>query len=317
MENANESHSGKVQHKKLIILGAGPAGLAAALYAARAALEPMVFSGLQPGGQVSLTNTIENYPGFIDGVGGSQLGEIFQKQAEKFGAQVEFDMVDAVDLFEQPFKVYAGNGEFSTDSLIIATGANPNLLQIPGEAEYTGRGVSYCATCDGWFFRDKHVAVVGGGDSAVEEAIFLTRFARSVTIIHRRNELRAGMILQKRVMDNSRIKFLWDSVPLEIIGKDAVEQIRIKNIKTGSEEVIKIDGVFIFIGHSPNTDMFTGKLEMENGYIKIDNQMHTSVEGIFAAGECADARYKQVVTSAGMGAAAAIEATRYLENHGK
>jgi len=316
MSNLSGLSTSKVEskHVKVLILGAGPAGLSAALYAARADLKPLVLTGLQLGGQVSLTNTIENYPGFPEGVGGVELGELFQKQAERFGASVELDLAQSVDLSSRPFKVVADNGEYTADTLIISTGARPNSLNIPGEARLTGRGVSYCATCDGWFFKDKKVVVVGGGDSALEEGLFLTRFATSVTIIHRRDSLRAGAILQKRAQDNTKIKFVWNTVVSDVVGVDKVESIKIKNLQTDQEDIFPTDGLFIFIGHTPNTQMFVGQLEMENGYIKVDDRMRTSVPGVYASGETADSHFKQVITSAGMGAAAAIEATRFLEN---
>jgi thioredoxin reductase (NADPH) len=301
------------EHVKVLILGAGPAGLSAALYAARADLQPLVLTGLQLGGQVSLTNTIENYPGFPEGVGGVELGELFQKQAERFGARVLFDSAQSVDLCHRPFKVVADSGEYAADTLIISTGASPNLLKIPGETTLTGRGVSYCATCDGWFFKDKKVAVVGGGDSALEEGLFLTRYATSVTIIHRRDSFRAGAILQKRASDNPKVEVVWDTVVTDVIGDGKVESLKIKNIKSGETDIFKTDGLFIFVGNTPNTQMFSGQLEMENGYIKVDDRLHTNVPGVFAAGESADAHFKQVITSAGMGAAAAMEATRFLE----
>jgi thioredoxin reductase (NADPH) len=315
MENSSvqSSSAPESKHFKVLILGAGPAGLAAALYAARADLQPLVLTGLQLGGQVSLTNTIENYPGFPEGVGGTELGDLFQKQAERFGAKVEFDSAQTVDLSTRPFKVVADNGEYTADSLIISTGADPNKLNIPGEPSLTGRGVSYCATCDGWFFKDKKVVVVGGGDSALEESLFLTRFANLVTIVHRRESLRAGAILQNRAKNNPKIHFIWNTVVTEIIGEERVESLKIKNIKTGEDSLLPTDGIFIFIGHTPNTQMFTNQLEMENGFIKIDERMHTSVAGVFAAGESADSHFKQVITSAGMGAAAAMEATHFLE----
>lgn len=306
--------SNEETHVKVLILGTGPAGLTAALYAARADLEPVVLTGMEHGGQVSLTYTVENYPGFPEGVGGTELVELFQKQAERFGAKLEFDTATEVDLSSRPFRVTTYNKTYLADALIISTGATPRHLDIPGEKELTGRGVSYCATCDGWFFKDKDVIVVGGGDSAVEESLFLTRYARSVTIVHRRNELRAGAVLQKRARENPKIRFIWDSVLTEIIGKEAVEAVKIKNVKTGEERQMPIDGVFIFIGHTPNTQIFQGKLEMdEGGYLVTDKLMRTSVPGVFAAGEAADPHYRQVITSAGMGAAAAIQANRFLD----
>jgi len=298
----------------MLVLGSGPAGLAAALYAARAELAPVVLTGLTLGGQAALTYTIENYPGFPDGVGGAELGELFQKQAERFGATVEFDIANTVDLSQKPFQIETDNGQFLADSLVIATGASPNHLNIPGETELTGKGVSYCATCDGWFFKDKRVVVVGGGDSALEEALFLTRYATSVTIIHRREELRAGVILQKRAMENPKIDFIWNTVVTEVVGTDKVESLQLNNVQTGEERTLETDGLFIFIGHTPNTQMFEGQLDMEKGYIKVDARMNTSVPGVYAAGEAADSHFRQVITSAGMGAAAAIEATHYLES---
>jgi thioredoxin reductase (NADPH) len=306
--------NGKPKHIKVLVLGSGPAGYAAALYAARAELEPVVLTGMQLGGQAALTYAIENYPGFPEGVGGPELGELFQKQAEHFGAVTEFDLANGVDFSKRPFKVFTDNGEYLADSVIISTGASPNHLEIPGEEELTGRGVSYCATCDGWFFKDKKVVVVGGGDSALEEGLFLTRYASEVTIIHRRDELRAGAILQNRAMEHDKVKFIWNTVLTEVVGDDKVESVKLKNVVTDEESTLETDGVFIFIGHTPNTQIFEGQLELDNnGYIKVNNLMETSVEGVFAGGEAADPHFRQVVTSAGMGAAAAIQATRYLE----
>jgi thioredoxin reductase (NADPH) len=304
----------KGKHVKVLVLGSGPAGYAAALYAARAELKPIVLTGMQLGGQAALTYTIENYPGFPEGVGGPELGELFQKQAEHFGAVTEFDLANAVDFSKRPFKVMTDNSEYLADSVIISTGASPNHLEIPGEEKLTGRGVSYCATCDGWFFKDKKVVVVGGGDSALEEGLFLTRYASEVTIIHRRAELRAGAILQSRALEHEKIKFLWNTIVTEVVGDDKVEAVKLKNVETDEESSLETDGVFIFIGHTPNTQIFEGHLDLDNnGYIKVNNLMETSVEGVFAGGEAADPHFRQVVTSAGMGAAAAIQATRYLE----
>ncbi len=300
--------------EKVIVLGSGPAGLSAALYAARAELNPLVISGMDLGGQAATTHTIENYPGFPEGVGGSELGELFQKQAERFGARVEFTTATAVDLSTSPFKVTTDLMEYKTDSLIIATGASPNHLNVPGEKELTGKGVSYCATCDGWFFKEKKVAVIGGGDSAVEEALFLTRYATSVTIIHRRDELRAGVILQKRAMDNPKISFKWNSVVEEIRGDSKVTAVLLRDTVTDQTSILDVDGVFIFIGHTPNTHIFKGQIDLDSlGFIKTDRFLETSVHGVYAAGEVADSHFRQVITSAGMGAAAAIQATHYLE----
>jgi thioredoxin reductase (NADPH) len=304
----------KGKHVKVLVIGSGPAGYSAALYAARAELNPIVLTGMQLGGQAALTHIIENYPGFPEGVGGPELGELFQKQAERFGATTEFDLANAVDFAQRPFKVMTDSGEYLADSIIISTGASPNHLNIPKEEEMTGKGVSYCATCDGWFFKDKKVVVVGGGDSALEEGLFLTRYASDVTIIHRRDELRAGAILQNRAMKSEKIKFLWDTIVTEVVGDEKVEAVKLKNVKTDEESTMETDGVFIFIGHTPNTQIFDGQLELDdNGYIKVNHLMETSVEGVFAGGEVADPHFRQVVTSAGMGAAAAIQATRYLE----
>ena len=308
------SSNGNAKHVKVLVLGSGPTGYSAALYAARAELQPVVLTGMQLGGQAALTYTIENYPGFPEGVGGAQLGELFQKQAEHFGAVTEFDMANDVDLSQRPFKVMTDSGEYLADVLIVGTGASPTHLNIPGEVELTGRGVSYCATCDGWFFKDKKVVVVGGGDSALEEALFITRYASSVTIIHRREEFRAGAILQKRAKDHPKVNFLLNTVVTDVIGTEKLEALKLKNVKTGDETMFETDGLFIFIGHVPNTEMFKGKLEMSDlGYIKVNDKMETSIPGVFAAGEAADPHFRQVVTSAGMGAAAAIQATRFLE----
>jgi len=299
----------------VIILGAGPAGLAAALYVARADLNPLVLTGTQIGGQAALTNQIENYPGFPDGVGGLELSDLFQKNAERFGAVLEFDNATSVDLSVRPFSVNTYGKTYKAKTLIITTGASPNELGIPGELEFRGKGVSYCGTCDGWFFKEKKVIVVGGGDSALEEGIFLTRYATSVTIIHRRDELRAGAILKERAFNNPKISFIWDTVVKEIKGSEGVEKIITENLNTGVQSEITTDGFFVFIGHTPNSDMFKGQLEMDDaGYLIVDNLMHTSVEGVFAAGEIADPHFRQVITSAGMGAAAGIEATHFLEN---
>jgi thioredoxin reductase (NADPH) len=288
--------------------------MTAALYAARAEMKPVVLTGMSLHGQAALTHTIENYPGFPEGVGGSELGELFQKQAERFGTRVEFDTASEVDLKQRPFIVKTYGKRYLADTLIVASGAAPNHLMIPNEERFTGRGVSYCATCDGWFFKEKKVVVVGGGDSALEEGIFLTRYAASVTIIHRRDALRAGAILQKRAKENSKIHFIWNTVVTEILGEEKVQSVRLKNVQTGTISTFETDGLFIFIGHKPNSELFLGQLETDAlGYIKTDMQMQTNVPGVYAAGEIADPHYRQVVTSAGMGAAAAIQAVRFLQ----
>lgn len=308
------SNSVQEKHVKVLVLGSGPAGLTAALYAARAELEPVVLTGMELGGQAALTHTIENYPGFPDGVGGAELGELFQKQAERFGATVEFDTANSVDLSHRPYKIITENSNYLADTLIVATGARPNHLDVPGEVELTGKGVSYCATCDGWFFKEKKVVVVGGGDSALEEALFLTRFASSVTIIHRRDSLRAGKVLQNRALTNPKINFVWDTIVTEVVGTEKVTSLALKNTKSGELSSMQADGLFIFIGHTPNTQMFRGQLEMDDlGYINANHFMETSLPGVFVAGEVADSHFRQVITSAGMGASAAIQATHFLE----
>lgn len=304
--------------EKVMVLGGGPAGWSAALYAARAELSPLVLTGMNLGGQAALTHSIENYPGFPEGVGGSELGELFQKQAERFGARVEYDTATEVDLSLRPFTVKTYGKTFKTESLIIATGASSNLLHVPGEETLTGRGVSYCATCDGWFFKEKKVVVVGGGDSALEEALFLTRYATSVTIVHRRDALRAGAILQSRAKANPKINFVWNSVVTEVVGTEAVQSVKLRNLVTQQDSVLPTDGIFIFIGHTPNTQLFQNQLAMEpSGTIVVDARMHTNVEGVYAAGEAADITFRQVVTSAGMGAAAAMQAVKFLEENEK
>lgn len=314
MTEKNQKNDSATDVREVIVLGAGPAGLSAALYAARANLNPLVLTGMELGGQVSLTHIVENYPGFPDGVGGPELTELFQKHAERFGAELVFDTAVEVDLSEPPFRVKGYNDEYVGRTLIVATGASPRHLEVPGEKEFTGKGVSYCATCDGYFFREKDVIVVGGGDSALEEGAFLTRYADTVTVVHRRDELRAGPILQARARENPKIQFIWDTEVKEIIGNGSVESVRLYNNQTGESETKSIDGVFIFIGHLPNTEIFNGQLEMDDrGYLKVDRYCHTNVPGVYAAGEVADPHFRQVITSAGMGAAAAMEVGRFLD----
>ena len=300
--------------ENVIIIGAGPAGLSAALYAGRANLNPLVLTGATPGGQLALSINVENYPGFPEGINGSELADLFEKSAEKFGARLVYDSVTKVDFSEHPYKVSTYSEEYQTKALIIAIGAVPNKLDVPGEEEFRGKGVSYCATCDGWFFRDKRIAVVGGGDSALEEGIFLTQYASSVTIIHRRDALRAGAVLQERAKRNEKINFLWNTIVAEIKGEDTIKKLILENTKNGEKFEMDFDGLFIFIGHKPNTEMFEGKLEMdEDGYLITDQRFRTKQAGVFAAGEVQDPWYRQVVTSAGMGAAAAMEVRKFLE----
>lgn len=313
----SSTDSGEIRETNVLILGSGPAGWSAALYAARAEMSPLLLTGMELGGQAAITYMIENYPGFPDGVGGMALGELFQKQAERFGTETIFDRADKVDLSQRPFVVTADSGmQIKAQTLIIATGASPNHLNIPGEKLLTGKGVSYCGTCDGYFFKDRDIVVVGGGDSALEEGIFLTRFAKSVTVVHRRDTFRAGAILQTRARENPKMKFIFDTIVTEIKGDNAVAGVVLRDVVSGEERFHPTDGVFIFIGHTPNTTMVKDQLEMiPGGYIRVNDHMSTSVPGVFAAGEAADAIYKQVVTSAGMGAAAAMQAVKFLENN--
>lgn len=302
--------------RETIILGSGPAGLTAALYAARANLKPLVITGSELGGQIATTTDVENFPGFPEGLTGPELAEKMQAQAERFGAEIQYDYVQQVDLSRCPFRLTGSNGDYYAKSLIIATGASPRKLGVPGEAEMVGRGVSYCATCDGFFFRGKDVVVIGGGDSALQEAIFLTKFADKVTIIHRRNELRAGYTLANRARKNEKIDFIWDTVVTKINGDPTVTGVELQNVKTGETWTRPTDGVFVFIGHLPNSQLFQGQLAVDSqGYLIVDNHFRTTVEGVWAAGEIGDSIFKQAITSAGMGAAAAIEAERWLAEH--
>ena len=293
--------------------------MTAALYTARAQLAPLVIAGAQLGGQVAITHEIENYPGFPDGLSGPELVERMKEHAENFGAKVEFDLVDSVDFSQgSPFHIKTMSEEYLADSVIVTIGADPRKLGVPGEEEYTGTGVSYCGTCDGFFFRGKDIVVVGGGDSALEEGIFLTRFANTVNIIHRRDELRAGVQLQERAYKNKKISFTWNSVVDEILGGNGggVNAVRLKNRVTGEETVHPTDGVFIFIGHDPNNAVFGDQIALnENGYIITDQRYRTNVEGVFAAGEIQDEIWRQVATSVGQGTSAAMAAIQWLEEH--
>jgi len=304
-----------MQKEKVIIIGSGPAGLTAALYTARANLKPLVISGNQLGGQISITNEVENYPGFPEGSSGPELVELMQKQAERFGARVLIDEVTEVDFKEgSPFHIKTHGDEFEADAVIVTVGASPNRLGVPGEEELIGRGVSFCATCDGFFFRDKDVLVVGGGDSAIEEALFLTRFVNRVRVIHRRDELRAGEALKRRAFENEKIEFVWDSVLEEIRGDGKVESALVRNVKKDEAVTLDTDGVFIFIGHLPNSSFFKEQLELDkNGYLITDDRMMTSVSGVFAAGEIQDSVFRQITTSVGQGAAAGMMTERWLE----
>lgn len=302
--------------QKVVVIGSGPAGLTAAVYAARANLNPVVVEGFQAGGQLMLTTDVENYPGFVDGIMGPELMERFRKQAARFGTEyITSDVIDA-DFSERPFRISSGDGDIRTHSVIIATGASAKLLGVPGERELLGHGVSTCATCDGFFFRDRDLVVVGGGDSAVEEAIFLTKFASKVTIVHRRDQLRASKIMQDRAFENDKIEFVWNSLITEIYGNGKVGGVRLKNTVDGTESDLAADGVFVAIGHTPNTKLFEGKLELTGGYIVTPGETtETSVPGVFAAGDVVDFRYRQAITAAGMGCMAAIDAERWLESN--
>ncbi|HEX9440502.1 MAG TPA: thioredoxin-disulfide reductase [Roseiflexaceae bacterium] len=301
-------------HSKVVIIGSGPAGLTAALYAARANLEPLVIRGLQPGGLIATTNEVENYPGFPDVVGGFDLAQKMEDQAARFGTQYMDAVVEQVDFSERPFKLTTDRDEVVTaDTLIISTGASPRHLGVPGEEKLANRGVSYCATCDGFFFRGKKVVVVGGGNSALDEGLFLTRYVTELLIVHRRDALRADPILQERAFANPKVRFIWDSMVTEILGDENVTGVRIRNLKTGEEAALEADGVFPYIGHVPNTLIFKGQIDMdEAGYILADDRTRTNVPGVFAAGDVVDHVYRQAITAAGDGCKAAMEATWFL-----
>lgn len=301
--------------RDVVILGSGPAGYTAALYAARANLEPLVLKGLEAGGQLMLTTDVENYPGFPDGILGPELMDAMEKQSARFRAEILPQGATRVDLSERPFGVWAGDQEWRAETLIVATGASAKWLDVPGEERLRGRGVSACATCDGFFFRDRELVVVGGGDTAMEEATFLTKFASKVTIVHRRDEFRASKIMQDRALSNPKVEVIWDTVVEEIAGDGAVTGVRLRNLRTDETADLPTDGVFMAIGHTPNTDLLRGQLELTGGgYIVVQEPTtRTSVPGVFAAGDVTDVIYRQAVTAAGQGCKAAIDAERFLE----
>jgi len=301
----------------VIIIGSGPAGYTAAIYAARANLSVSMFQGYQAGGQLMLTSDVENYPGFEEGVLGPEMMEKFEAQARRFGTEMMAEDVTAIDFSQRPFTVTTDSGAYQARAIIISTGANAKWLGLPSEQRLQGRGVSACATCDGFFFKHKDIAVVGGGDTAMEEAIFLTRYASHVTVIHRRDTLRASKIMQERAFKNPKISFIWDTDVTEVLGEDAVTGLRLRNLKTGAESVLPVQGFFLAIGHKPNTDLFKGVIEMDKaGYIVPVEHTMTNIPGVFAAGDVTDHRYRQAVTAAGDGCRAAIDLERWLESQG-
>lgn len=301
--------------EQVIIIGSGPAGLTAAIYAARAGLEPLMIEGMEAGGQLMLTTDVENYPGFPDGVMGPEMMELFRKQAERFGTRILRSDVSKVDFSERPFKVWVGDEVHEAKAVIVSTGASAQWLGVPGEEKLRGHGVSACATCDGFFFRDSEIVVVGGGDSALEEALFLTKFASKVTIIHRRDEFRASKIMSDRVLAHDKIEVRWNSVVEEVLGEDAVSGVLLRDVVTDRTEELSVEGAFIAIGHTPNTSIFDGQLSLnEKGYLETFENTSTSLEGVFGAGDVVDFTYRQAVTAAGMGCQAALDAERWLES---
>ena len=306
------------EHAKILIVGSGPAGYTAAIYAARAGLEPIVVAGLAFGGQLMITTDVENYPGYPEGVTGPSMMEDLQKQAERFGSRLIFEDATSVDLSARPFRVETDEASFTADSVIVATGASARWLNIESEQRFVNLGVSACATCDGALYRDKAIAVVGGGDTAMEEALFLTRFGTQVTVIHRRDELRASKIMQQRALSHEKIDFAWDSEVDEVLGDEFVTGVRLKNVKTGEFRELAVEGLFIAIGHQPTTELFKSQLELDDaGYVEVQpGTTRTSLEGVFACGDVSDPIYRQAVTAAGTGCMASIDAERWLAEQG-
>jgi len=308
---------GRPRRTAVLVLGSGPAGLTAAIYAARANLAPIVLAGFQPGGQLTITTEVENYPGFPEGIQGPELMARFRAQAERFGAQVVDTEAERIDFSARPFRAWAAGLEYQADAVIVATGASAIWLGLPSEGRLRGRGVSACATCDGFFFRDKEIAVVGGGDTAMEEALFLTRFASKVTLIHRREGFRASRIMLDRLTAHPKVALALNTVVDEVLGEEAVEGLRLRDTRTGIERVLPVSGLFVAIGYRPNTALFAGVLETdEKGYLVVHDETGSTIEGVFIAGDVHDHRYRQAVTAAGDGARAAIDAERWLEAQG-
>ena len=301
-------------HKRLVIIGSGPAGYTAALYSARANLAPLVIAGSQSGGQLMITTDVENYPGFPEGIQGPELMEKFRKQAERFGAEIIDKDVTEVNFNRKPFVIQVGHEGYTADAVIITTGAQAKWMGLASELKLRGHGVSACATCDAFFFKGKDVVVVGGGDTAMEESTFLSKFANHVTVVHRRDKLRASKIMQEKAKSNPKISFVWNSVVSDVLGKEKVEGVVLENMNTGKKETVKVEGLFVAIGHEPLTSLFKGQIETDSkGYIKVHEGTLTNVEGVFAAGDVVDFRYRQAVTAAGMGCQASLDAEKYLD----
>jgi thioredoxin reductase (NADPH) len=300
-------------HYDVVIIGSGPAGYTASIYTSRAKLRTLIITGSLPGGQLMTTTEVENYPGFPTGITGPELMMSMQQQSERFGTEIVIDEVTEVNFESHPFKIIAGSITATANSVLISTGASPRKLGIPSEANFSGKGVSYCATCDGPFFRNQDIVVVGGGDTALEEATFLTKFGKSVKIVHRRDALRASKILQERAFENEKIEFIWDSAVVDISGDNKLSVLTLKNVKTGDEKKLEAGGLFVAIGHEPNTSIFRNKVELDDkGYVKVYGNTNTNIEGVFAAGDVHDHRYRQAITAAGFGCMAALEIERWL-----